>query len=335
MRSDDPVLDPDNAQVAEWLRQAAELLQAQGANPFRVGAYRKAADSVERSSGSVRTLFAMKGRDGLDALPGVGAGIASAIAEMLATGRWVQLERLRGNLDPATLFQTVPGIGPELAERIHDALGVETLEGLEAACHEGRLKDVAGIGPRRVAAIRASLAEILDRSRLRHRSATPAAEPSVDVLLDVDREYLDKAKAGVLPTIAPRRFNAAHEAWLPILHAKRDDWHFTALFSNTARAHELSRTHDWVVLYFHDDDNAERQRTVVTEQRGLLAGRRVVRGRERECLVGYGLTAAECRTAGPSAPSANARAGDDATVSSRTHTGARAPRGPRPRPAAR
>jgi hypothetical protein len=335
MRSDDPALDPDNSHVAEWLRQAAELLQAQGANPFRVAAYRKAADSVEHLTGSVRTLFAMGGRDGLDALPAVGPGIASAIAEMLATGRWAQLERLRGTLDPATLFRTVPGIGPELAERIHDALGVETLEGLEAACHEGRLEEVAGIGQRRVAAIRASLAEILDRSRLRHRSTTPAAEPSVEVLLDVDREYLDQAKAGVLPTIAPRRFNAEHKAWLPILHAKRGDWHFTALFSNTARAHELGRTHDWVVLYFHDDDNAELQRTVVTDQHGPLAGRRVVRGREQECLLRYGLAAGDRRTARPSASSPNARGGDDATVASRIHTGARAPRGRRPRPAAR
>jgi len=285
MQSVHPLADPDNAQVADWLRQAAELLQAQGANPFRVAAYRKAAESVEWHTGSVRSLFAMEGRDGLDALPGVGAGIASAIAEMLATGRWVQLERLRGTLDPTTLFQTVPGIGPELAERIHDALGVETLEGLEAACHEGRLAEVGGIGPRRIAAIRASLAEILDRSRLRPRSATIGPEPSVEVLLDVDREYLDKAAAGTLPTIAPRRFNALRIAWLPILHAKRGDWHFTALFSNTARAHELHRTHDWVVLYFHDDHHAERQRTVVTEQRGPLAGHRVVRGREQECLA--------------------------------------------------
>lgn len=292
MMSDHRLADPDNVQVAEWLRQAAELLQAQGANPFRVGAYRKAADTVDRFNGSLRALFAMKGRDGLDALPGIGVGIASAIAEMLETGRWVQLERLRGTLDPTTLFQTVPGIGPELAQRIHDALGVETLEGLEVACHEGRLGEVAGVGPRRVAAIRASLAEILDRSRLRRRSLVPAAtEPSVDVLLDVDREYLDKARAGVLPTIAPSRFNAEQKAWLPVLHAKRDDWHFTALFSNTAKAHELKRTRDWVVLYFHDDDHAERQRTVVTEQRGLLAGRRVVRGREQECLVTYGLEA--------------------------------------------
>jgi hypothetical protein len=292
MMSDHRFADPDNAQVAEWLRQAAELLQAQGANPFRIGAYRKAADTVDRFGGSLRTLFATKGRDGLDALPGIGVGIASAIAEMLETGRWVQLERLRGTLDPTTLFQTVPGIGPELAQRIHDALGVETLEGLEVACHEGRLGEVAGVGPRRVAAIRAALAEILDRSRLRRRSTVPAAaEPSVEVLLDVDREYLDKASAGVLPTIAPRRFNPEQKAWLPVLHAKRDDWHFTALFSNTAKAHELKRTRDWVVLYFHDDDHGERQRTVVTEQRGLLAGRRVVRGREQECLVTYGLEA--------------------------------------------
>jgi DNA polymerase (family 10) len=189
---------------------------------------------------------------------------------------------------PAACIQTVPGIGPRLAQRIHDTLGVETLEALEVACHEGRLGEVAGIGQRRAAAIRAALAEILDRSRLRRRAAvSAAAEASVEVLLDVDREYLDKASAGTLPTIAPRRFNPEQKAWLPVLHTGRDDWHFTALFSNTANAHDLARTHDWVVLYFHGDDYAERQRTVVTEQRGTLGGRRVVRGREPECRAYY------------------------------------------------
>ena len=104
-------------------------------------------------------------------------------------------------------------------------------------------------------------------------------------LLDVDREYRAGAHTGALPTIAPRRFNPRNEAWLPVLHTRRGDWHFTALYSNTARAHELGRTRDWVVLYFHDEDHAERQRTVVTEQRGPLRGRRVVRGREKECLA--------------------------------------------------
>jgi hypothetical protein len=197
------------------------------------------------------------------------------------------LDRLRGSIDPVSLFRTVPGIGPELARRLHDVLGVDTLEALEAACHDGRLACVPGVGESRAAAIRAALAEILDRSRLRTRVAPAAAsvEPPVQMLLDVDREYRDRARAGELPTIAPRRFNPNGAAWLAVLHTTRGPWHFTALFSNTARAHELGRTHDWVVLYFYDDQHVEKQRTVVTEARGPLAGRRVVRGREDECLA--------------------------------------------------
>jgi DNA polymerase (family 10) len=282
----DAARDPDNLRIAQWLREAAELLHAQGANPFRVSAYRKAADTVLQFEGSLRKLLADQGRAGLDALPGIGAGIAAAIAEMIERGRWSQLDRLRGSLDPEHLFQTVPGVGPGIAQRIHDTLGVETLEALEVASHEGRLENVPGVGRRRAAAIRAALAEILDRRPLARRSTpTAASEPPVATLLDVDREYQAKAQAGALPTITPRRFNPHSEAWLPVLHTRRDDWHFTALYSNTARAHELGRTRDWVVLYFHDDDHPERQRTVVTEQRGPLRGLRVVRGREEECLA--------------------------------------------------
>ena len=284
-----PQPPPENEHIAAWLRQAAEILQAQGANPFRVSAYRKAADTVGSFPRSLRETFAQNGVEGLDALPGIGAGIASAIAEMLQTGRWTQLERLRGSLDPVSLFRTVPGVGPELAQRLHDALGVDTLEALEAACHDGRLERVSGVGKRRTAAIRAGLADILDRSRLRRRTPLAAedVEPPVELLLDVDREYREKAKTGELPTIAPKRFNPEAKAWLPVFHTTRGEWHFTVLFSNTARAHELKRTQDWVVLYFYDDQHVERQRTVVTESRGPLAGKRVVRGREVQCRAYY------------------------------------------------
>jgi hypothetical protein len=112
-------------------------------------------------------------------------------------------------------------------------------------------------------------------------------EPPVSVLLEVDRRYRDEAGAGKLPTIAPKRFNPDGKAWLPVLHATVDDWHVTALYSNTARAHELGRVFDWVVIYFHRDAQPELQRTVVTETRGTLAGRRVVRGRETECRDWY------------------------------------------------
>jgi DNA polymerase (family X) len=111
--------------------------------------------------------------------------------------------------------------------------------------------------------------------------------PSVDVLLDVDREYRDKARAGVLQRIAPRRLNPEGEAWLPLLHTRFGPWHFTAFFSNTERAHQLRQTHDWVVIFYADPDGGEGQATVVTEWRGTLKGRRVVRGREPECARHY------------------------------------------------
>ena len=111
--------------------------------------------------------------------------------------------------------------------------------------------------------------------------------PDVELLLDVDREYRDKAAAGALRRIAPRRQNPSGEAWLPVLHTQREGWRFTALFSNTPRAHDLHRQHDWVVLFCHDPDGLADQATVVTEWRGTLAGKRVVRGREPECARLY------------------------------------------------
>jgi hypothetical protein len=107
------------------------------------------------------------------------------------------------------------------------------------------------------------------------------AEPSVATLLDVDREYRERRDR--LPRITPRQFNPGGKARLPILHTTRGPWRFTALHSNTALAHRLRRTHDWVVIYFHAGQHPEGRRTVVTETRGELEGRRVVRGRETEC----------------------------------------------------
>ena len=279
-------IDTTNQRIAERLREASDLLGQQGANPFRISAYRKAADTLARLPEPVDELFERDGLQGLEALPNIGRGIASAIAELLHTGRWVQLERLRGALDPVKLFQAVPGIGPGLAERIHEELHVDTLEALEAAAFDGRLEIVPGIGARRALAIRATLESLLGRVRRVSRREVHDGPPA-SLILAVDEAYRAAGKAGKLPTIAPKRFNPSGEAWLPVMHAERGGWHFTALYSNTARAHELRRTHDWVVIYFYDDHHQEGQHTVVTEHRGPLAGRRVVRGREAECRDHY------------------------------------------------
>jgi putative hydrolase len=277
---------PDNISSAARLRELADLLSEQQANPFRVRAYRQAAETVDGLGESLAELVRLGGRAGLIALPAIGPTIADGILEMLDTGRFAQLERMRGTMDPEQIFRTLPGIGKELAHRIHIGLQVDSLAELETAAHEGRLATVPGIGARRAEMIRVILADRLARIRQRSRSSNP--RPDVALLLDVDAEYVSKAASGDLPKIAPRRFNPTGEAWLPILHAQRGDWHLTALFSNTARAHELGRNRDWVVIYYHSDHEPEGQCTVVTESRGELVNHRVVRGREIECREHYG-----------------------------------------------
>ncbi|HVO17579.1 MAG TPA: helix-hairpin-helix domain-containing protein [Alphaproteobacteria bacterium] len=285
----------NNQDVADRLREAADLLEQQGANPFRVSAYRRAAETVVALDRPLVRLLDEGGLDALMALPGIGRSLASAIAEMVRTGRWSQLERLRGSAAPEELFRSIPGVGAALAKRLHDALDVDTLEGLEIAAHDGRVEQIPGIGPRRAAMLRAALASMLGRRR-----PPPHAQealPPVGLLLDVDRDYRKRARAGTLRKIAPRRFNPTGEAWLPIFHVERGGWSCTALYSNTARAHELRRTLDWVVIYFSRDDRAEGQCTVVTEGTGTLRGRRVVRGREAECRAHYGKAGAAATVA--------------------------------------
>lgn len=272
-----------NEQIAGRLEEAAHLLRDQGADPFRVAAYLRAASTVRSIREPLDELFRRGGLEGLKELPHVGESIARAIRELLTHGRLPMLDRLRGEADPVALLASVPGIGRVLAERLHDQLGLETLADLEAAAHDGRLETIAGFAAKRLAGIRDSLAHRLGRVRVPQTVETP---PTVAELLDVDREYREKAAAGQLQRIAPRRFNPAGESWLPVLHTRRGSRRYTALFSNTARAHRAGKTRDWVVLY-SDSGVAESRHTVITAGFGPLRGHRVVAGREAECLPVY------------------------------------------------
>lgn len=276
-----------NADLAERFDEVARLYEEQGANRFRVEAWRGAAETLRREPRPVSEIYEEDGIEGLESLPGVGRTIGRAIATALEYGRLPLLDRLRGESDPVDLLMTVPGIGETFARRLHRDLGIETLEELEVAAHDGRLETIAGIGGKRLEGIRDSLSRRLSRVRPGRRTVVrPSHQPPVAEILDVDREYRERAENGELERIAPRRFNPAGEAWLPVLHTQRGDRHYTALFSNTARAHELGRTRDWVVVYL-DDGWHERQWTVITARRGTLAGRRIVAGREPECEALY------------------------------------------------
>lgn len=275
-----------NQDLGSRLDEIAALLAEQGANRFRVQAYRHAAEAVRALPEPVSGILKRDGLPGLERIPGVGPSIARAIRDLLLHGRLAMLDRLRGDHDPVALLRSVPGIGRTLAAKLHDGLGLESLADLETAAHDGRLRDFAGIGAKRLAGIRDSLAQRLGRIRPAPDPAGHHAAPPVSELLDVDREYREAAAAGTLRKIAPRRFNPTREAWLPVLHTHRGDRHYTALFSNTAHAHALKRTRDWVVLY-HDAGEGEIQNTVITAAYGLLHGRRIVRGREDECRSHY------------------------------------------------
>lgn len=281
-----------NRDIANKLEEYADLLEQQQANRFRVAAYRRGAGTLATIKEPVAQLYREGGVKALTALPNIGAGIASSIAELLQTGRSNRLERLRGSIDPSELFQSVPGIGPKLARLIHDELGIDTLEELEAAAHDGRLENVRGIGRGRVQILRGALSTMLAKPRANFHMDSSHG-PAVGLLLELDHSYRGKAALGELPTITPKRFNPGHEPWLPVLHSFIDGWHFTALYSNTARAHQLKRTRDWVVIYFYNDEHEEGQHTVVTETTGPLKGRRVVRGLEAQCIHHYQQSANE------------------------------------------
>lgn len=160
-------------------------------------------------------------------------------------------------------LERLPRIGPAIARAIAEAVRsgrLRLLDRLEGElCHEQEACPQAGA------------------------SSATVALPSVAELLAVDARYRELASKGALPTIAPRRFNPERVAWLPVLHTECGGYHVTALFSNTARAHALGTTRDWVVIAY-EDARGEGQCTVVTERRGALSGLRVVRGREAECL---------------------------------------------------
>lgn len=132
-----------NALVARILYEVADLLELQDV-PFKPRAYRRAARAVEDCPTPIEDLVA-QGR--LRELPGVGEAIAEKIAEIVETGKLAYHEELKAAL-PVDLhaLTAVDGVGPKTAKLLYEALGVRTLDDLERAAQEGRIRTVRGLG---------------------------------------------------------------------------------------------------------------------------------------------------------------------------------------------
>jgi DNA polymerase (family 10) len=164
-----------NADVASIFEEIADLLEVQGANAFRVRAYRNAARSIAAHRREMRAMVAA-GAD-LEAIPGVGEDLAAKITEIVKTGHSALLDTLHHEVPPGVrALLGVPGLVPARVSRVHRLLGVTSLAELRLAAEQGRLRDVPGIGPSLEARILEGVhAHLATTPRMPHSVAAPIA----------------------------------------------------------------------------------------------------------------------------------------------------------------
>jgi DNA polymerase (family 10) len=161
----------DNAAIARILAEIGDLLEIRGDNPFKIRAYRSAADTVAAEPTAVATLD----EPGLRALPGIGKDLAARIREIASDGDTPYRQELLAAF-PITILELLrlQGVGPKTVKRLYDDLGIASLDALEGAARDGRLRGLPGMGPKKESLI---LKAIEERRRYagRHLAATVAA----------------------------------------------------------------------------------------------------------------------------------------------------------------
>ena len=135
----------ENLDIARELDTLADLLEIQGANPFRIRAYRNAVNTVRSSSRSLAAMVAA-GED-LTELPDIGDNVGAHIVELLETGRITRLEEVAAEF-PRTLADLVrlEGLGPKKVRKLFEELEVRTVDDLELALSEGKVQTLEGFG---------------------------------------------------------------------------------------------------------------------------------------------------------------------------------------------
>jgi len=174
-----------NSDINTILGKLADLLEIDGANAFRVRAYRNAARTVEGLGRNVAEMAA-QGED-LSDLPGIGKDMAGKIVEIVETGRLKQLEELQQRV-PGELAEllTLPGLGAKRVKALHDKLGIDDRQSLLTAVQEGKVRELEGLGPKTEQKILQELQRRRDtETRLRLAEVEEVAETLLDYLQNV------------------------------------------------------------------------------------------------------------------------------------------------------
>jgi DNA polymerase (family X) len=247
---------PQNAEVAEQFELLADLLELEGAESFRVVAYRRAAARMRDTSGSIAQL-ALDGR--AKELQGIGKTIEEKIVQIVELGEIEALTKRKGSVpDEVVLFMRLPGLGPKTAARIWKELGISTLEGLKLAAEGEQLRALAGLGPKSEEKILKALAFKADNPD-EGRRLLGEGLPAVKAVVSVLREH--PAAVAVSEAGSVRRRKETFKD-LDIIATATDPAELTAYFTQLP----------WVVdVVAHGDTKA----TVVSNE-GLRFDLRVV-----------------------------------------------------------
>ena len=184
----------DRLTIARALREMAELLSASGQEPFKARAYLRGAEVLERLDADLGEL--VRGRR-LTSLPGIGSALAAMITDLYETGYSRTLEEQRRRVPPFVLeLSRIPHLSLDKIARLHDALGVNTVEDLEAACVAGRVRTLKGMGEK-------TERRILDEiRRLREPEARRALLPEALAVADAMRTFLAKTSGATGAEVA-------------------------------------------------------------------------------------------------------------------------------------
>jgi DNA polymerase (family X) len=185
----------DNLAVARVLAEIGDLLEIKGENPFKIRAYRNASETVAHETRRVASLTPAERLS----LPGIGKDIAAKIGELADTGAIGYHQDLLQQFPPTILdLLNLQGVGPKTVARLYGDLGIRTLEELEQAARDGRIRDMKGMGAKKEALILQALEE---QRRFVGRRLTAEAHDTAAALVAALREHAPAAYVSMVGSL--------------------------------------------------------------------------------------------------------------------------------------
>ena len=185
----------DNLAIARVFAEIGDLLEIKGENPFKIRAYRNASETIVHTAERLATLSPAERL----AIPGIGKDLAAKIAELVDTGTIVYHQSLLEEFPPTILdLLHLQGVGPKTVALLYRELGIRTLEDLEAAAREGRLRTIKGMGTKKEAWILKALEE---RTRVAGRRLMAEAHDTAAALVGDLRERAPAAEISAVGSL--------------------------------------------------------------------------------------------------------------------------------------